>query len=198
MKNRSFLSPLLLKWGIRFYFAHLGLIIVICLFASVGRAIQMGVVGEVSSSWYITLEVIVALSRLTLLVAVIGKGNVLLGFRKISSVFRSKKEERKKGWSIVVERFKTHWLMILWNCLVFGLLAFLINHLIGYLSSLPELLSFLKENNLLHEDAAQTPVVFFLKNLTVIPFTLIFEYGIFLFLINRMHTQQDGVDGNKI
>lgn len=186
----SFLSFLLLKWSIRFYFAHFGLIAAICFFAALGRAIQMGAIGEISSGWYITLEVIVALSRLTLLVAVIGKGKILQGFRKIRSIFRSKKEERKKGWRTVVERFKVYWLMILWNCLFFGLLAFLINSLIGYLASIPEVLSFLKENNVLHKNATQTPLVFFLKNLTVIPFTLIFEYGIFLLLIDRISIQK--------
>ncbi|WPP50478.1 hypothetical protein [Catalinimonas niigatensis] len=190
MKLPLYLSSLMLKWSFQFYLTHLWIIAAICLFASVGRAIQMGAIGEISSGWYTTLEVIVALSRLTLLVAVIGKGKILQGFRKIRNVFRSTKEEREDGWRTIVDRLKAYWLMILWNCLLFGLLAFLINFLIGYLASMPEVLGLLKDNNILHENATQTPMVFFLKNLTVIPFTLIFEYSIFLFLINRMCIQK--------
>jgi hypothetical protein len=75
---------------------------------------------------------------------------------------------------------------LLWNIILFGLLAFIINYCIEVVAHNPYVLSALKERHILDTSASANPVVFFLKNLTVIPFTIIFEFGILLRLTGKI------------
>jgi len=48
------------------------------------------------------------------------------------------------------------------------------------------LLDWLKSNDLLAVTASQWPVILFLKNVSIIPFTLVFECLLVLFLIGKV------------
>ena len=176
----------LIAWSFRFYGRNFLLLLGLMLVAALGRAFQMGAAGEISSGGYILLEIAVELSRVLILILVIGEGSLSKGFQRCRRAFTMKKNERKASWDIIVRNFKEYWPSLLLNVVIFGVLAFLTNYFIGVVANDQQVLTGLKEQHVLAASASANPVVFFLKNLTVIPFTIIFECGIFLRLIGKI------------
>lgn len=176
----------LIAWSFRFYGHNFLPLLGLMLVAALGRAFQMGAAGEISSGGYILLEIAVEFSRVLLLILVIGEGSLRKGLQRCQRVFTLKKSERKASWDIIVRNFKEYWPSLLWNVVIFAILAFLTNYFIGALANNQSILSGLKEWHVLAPSASPNPVVFFLKNLTVIPFTIIFECGIFLRLVGKI------------
>ena len=176
----------LIAWSFRFYGHNFLLLLGLMLVAALGRAFQMGAAGEISSGEYILLEIAVELSRVLLLILVIGEGNIKKGFQRCRRVFTMKKAEQTASWNTIVRNFKAYWPSLLWNAILFGILAFLTNYCIDWVANNQHVLAGLKEQHVLAASASANPVVFFLKNLTVIPFTIIFECGIFLRLLGKI------------
>lgn len=176
----------LILWSFQFYgrnfFPLLGLMLV----AALGRAVQMKAVGEITSGEYILLEIGVELSRVVVVILVLGEGSLKKGFQRCKRAFTLKKSERKTLWHTVVRNFKTYWPALLWNFIIFCMLAFLIDYCIKEIANNQSVLLWLKDQHILHASASANPLVFFLKNLTVIPFTIIFEFGILLWLMGKI------------
>lgn len=185
-KPSSFHAYDLIAWSFRFYGRHFFPLLVLMLVAAIGRALQMKAAGEISTEMYIALEIPVELSRVLLLIFVLGQGNFEKGFRRCKRIFTMKKVERKAYWRTIGESFKAYWFSLLVNLILFGFLAFLTNYGIDIIANNEQVLSGLKAWHMLHPIASANPVVFFLKNLTVIPFTLIFECGILLRLLGKI------------
>lgn len=176
----------LVAWSFRFYGRNFLPLLGLMLVAALGRAIQMEAAGKISSGGYILLEVAVELSRVLILILVLGEGSIKKGFQRCRRVFTMKKSDRAALWNTIIRNFKLYWPSLLWNAILFGILAFLTNYCIDILANNQQVLSGLKEWHVLAISASANPVVFFLKNLTVIPFTIIFECGIFLRLIGKI------------
>jgi hypothetical protein len=176
----------LIVWSFQFYGSNFIPLLGLMLVAALGRAVQMKAVGEITSGQYLLLEIAVELSRVLLVVLVLGEGNIKRGFRRCKRAFTMKKYERKALWNIMVRNFKAYWPALLWNFTIFCMLAFLINYCIEVIASNQSVLLWLKDWHILHASASANPVVFLLKNFTVIPFTIIFEFGILLRLMGKI------------
>lgn len=176
----------LLSWSFRFYGNHFLSLLGLSLMAALGRTIQMGAMGEISSGWYISLEVLVESSRILILILVIGNGQIKSGVWKCKYAFTMKKYDRKRWWQTVTQNFRNYWPALLWNIIIFSFIALLINYLINTIADYQPLLTKLKDWQVLTDSASSLPVIFFLKNLTVIPFAIIFECGIFLRLSGKI------------
>ncbi|GAB3935924.1 hypothetical protein GCM10028804_55540 [Larkinella terrae] len=152
------------------------------LFAALGRAGQMQFWGPIPASWSIVLEFVVELARILTILVILGHGNAIAGGRKLAGIFRFRRKQWAKLGRNIRLTFRQQWPVLFWNLLVFSLIAYGFNRFNGLVADQSTLLPFLKMNGIMHESATTMPIVFFLKNLTVIPFTLIFEYGLFRWL----------------
>jgi hypothetical protein len=155
--------------SLRFYSRHFLPLLALMLVAAFSRAFQMGAAGEISSAAYILLEISTELSRVLLLIFVLGQGSLKVGLRRCLRLFTMRKEGRKELWQRMGKRFRACWPALLWNLIGFGMLAFGTNYTINWLAHSQQVLLELKSLHLLAPTATSTPVVFFLKNLTVIP-----------------------------
>ncbi|QHT66217.1 hypothetical protein GXP67_05820 [Rhodocytophaga rosea] len=176
----------LLGVSFRFYRIHFLPLLALMAVAALGRAFQMGAAGKISSTAYVLLEISTELSRVLMLIFILGQGSLKVGLRRCLRVFTIKKNQRKQVWQRMSQRFRACWPALLWNLIGFSILAFVTNYSINWLAHSQQVLLELKALHLLSPIATPTPVVFFLKNLTVIPFTLIFECSVLLWLIGKI------------
>ncbi|GAB3900193.1 hypothetical protein GCM10028803_22620 [Larkinella knui] len=182
MANRPRLTTGILVWAFQFWWRYFGQISFWMLFAALGRAIQMRIFGPISPTFSIVLEIVVELARVLTLLLIIGQGNLGNGFWKMVGIFRYTREKWRQLGRTFRSTLRQYWPVLLWNLLVFSLIAYGMNRLNGFVANQTALLGYLKLAGWVHESASEMPVVFFLKNLTVIPFTLVFEYGLFRWL----------------
>ena len=72
------------------------------------------------------------------------------------------------------------------NLIGFSLVAWSVNYLIDLLAYQTCLYLTLKENGVLVESSSEWTILLFFKNLSVIPFTLVFETLFVLWLTNKL------------
>ena len=158
----------ILPWTLRFIAAHPGQVLGLSLVAALGRAVQLGGLGPVGPIATALLEVVVESARVLLFFAVIGMGRVVEGLRTAASVFARPPSGWRASGRRVRARLRAEWRALLADLAVFGLIALAVNAAI---------------------EAVAPPgayaLIFLLKNLTVIPLTIVFQGGLFLFMIGR-------------
>lgn len=155
------------------------------LIAAFGRVVQLGGFGAVTPAANVVLEIIVELARVLLLLYVIGLANIQRGVSRIKHFF-THKEQQKWYWKTALANFKENLFAIFLNFLAFLLLAWIINYLIDLVAYETCLYLKLKEGNLLAQSASVWTIILFFKNISVIPFTLMFESFFVLWLFNKM------------
>ncbi|RAJ94470.1 hypothetical protein LX87_04357 [Larkinella arboricola] len=175
----------ILNWSFRFWWTYFVPISFWMLLAALGRAIQMRLFGPIPSGVYYGLEILVECVRIITVLVIVGHGSPRQGARKIVRLFRFNRSQWREIGRAVRLTIRQQWAVSLINLLVFSLIAFGFNKLNGIIADQSVLLPFLKRNGLVDAAATGMPVFFFLKNLTVIPFTLVFEYGLFCWLARR-------------
>ena len=153
----------------------------LCLIAAFGRGMQEGGWGSVSSISFWGLEFMVEGARLGLMILVIGKGSLKIGVRKVVAIFRAKKSDWKQRWTQFKKNVWANKIAILVNFALFLMIAALFNFSI-YAGIEAGLLEYLKNNHIIDAMASKWPVVLWLKNVSIIPFTLIFETILILLL----------------
>ena len=154
------------------------------LIAAFGRVIQLGGFGEIPRWEHYLLEVVVETSRLMIILFVLGTTNIRRGASYFVRFFTS--WTNMKTYSrVAIDRFRKHWLMLTFNFLAFMTIAFGINILIDQLAYETCLLLSLKSSGILAAKSSEWTILLFFKNLTVIPFTLVFETVLLLWLTNR-------------
>jgi hypothetical protein len=84
------------------------------------------------------------------------------------------------------DNFKKYWLLILINFVCFLLIAATINYLIDLLAYETCLYLKLTEDGILSPSSSEWTILLFFKNLSVIPFTLVFEAVFLLWLTNKL------------
>lgn len=178
MTKKQVFSANLLGWTFTFWLKHLGIITFLMLFAAVGRSIQMRAMGEVSSTAYFWLEVMVEVARLLALFAIVGHGHIVRGFLKIGVIFRLRRDEWSEIGRSVRATLRFQWPALVGYLVFFSLIALLINKGNSLIADNTTVLTVLKRSGLLHPAATGMPLFFFLKNLTIIPLTLVFEYNL--------------------
>lgn len=171
--------------AIYFFKQHFGVITGLGLIAAFGRVIQLGGFGEITSPTSIILEIVIESARILLFLYVLGLANIKNGLLRIKHFF-THKYNRKSQLTITIQNVKKQWLSILLNIIGFLLIAWTLNYLIDLLAYETCLYLTLKKDGLLAETSSEWTILLFFKNLSVIPFTLVFETLFILWLTNKL------------
>ena len=170
-----------------FFRKHFFLIMSLGLVAALGRVTQLGGFGEINSALYIALEVIIESARVLLFLYVLGFSNISKGILRIKN-FVTEKVNRKRHVRAAKEKLAKEWPFIFLNVAGFLLIASAFNYLIDltvyetcfYLS--------LQQDGILSPASSEWTMLLFLKNLSVIPFTLVFDAIFLLWVTNKLRT----------
>jgi len=157
------------------------------LVAAFGRAIQLKAFGPISPLTHTSLEVVIESARILLFFYALGLTNVRTGFAKLVQ-FVKDKAGRSAGWRLAVKNLRERWLTMLINFVAFLLIAWLFNALINHIAYETCLYITLQSRQLLSEHSSEWVLILFFKNISVIPFTLIFQAILILWLTNRLPT----------
>lgn len=166
-----------------FFRKHLGVILGLGLVAAFGRVIQLGVFGEINSTTHVLLEISIEASRILLFLFVLGLASIKEGLLRIKRFF-TQKQNRREGWKNAVQNMKKHWLVIAVNFIGFAAIAWSLNYLIDALAYQTCFFLKLKQDSILTATSSEWTILLFFKNLSVIPFTLVFEVLFILWLTN--------------
>lgn len=156
------------------------------LISAFGRVIQLGGFGEIPGWVNIVLEIIIESSRILLFLFVLGLANVKKGILRLRDLF-AKKDMWRSNWSVSIQKIKKQWLSILLNLAAFLIIASIFNYLIDQLAYQTCLYLSLKENGILVDSSSEWTILLFFKNLSVIPFTLVFETLLILWIAGKLN-----------
>ncbi|PSR52783.1 hypothetical protein AHMF7605_04215 [Adhaeribacter arboris] len=170
---------------------HFVIIIALGLIAAFGRVIQLGGFGKIPTWLHLVLEVIIEGTRLLLFVYVLGLANLKAGLLKIKQVL-TQKNNRHQLLNAAWRKAKKQWLAIWLNFICFLLIAACINYLIELLAYETCLLLSLKQGGILTNTSSEWTIMLFFKNLSVIPFTLVFEAIFLLWLTDKLQNSHPG------
>ena len=168
----------------RFINKHWVSVGILNLVAAIGRFVQEGGTGKIAVETFSLLEIAVELSRVLLVLLVIGNGSINVGFRQVISIFRMKGADWKQVWKQLKTNVSWNKITLSINLVIFMIIGTITNISIDLLVHL-FLLNWLKINDLLAVTASQWPVILFLKNTSIIPFTLVFEVLLVLILVGK-------------
>jgi hypothetical protein len=177
-----------LKWfseSFWFFKNHFLIIFSLGLVAALGRAIQLEAFGSISTSFHIILEIVIELARLLIFLYALGLSNIRFGWRRVVTLFR-KKGSWSSNWNIAVSQLKIQWRLLVFNLTVFLALAAVINLLIDYATYQTCLYAKLQANQLISPKASEWALILFFKNISVIPFTLVFNALFLLWITNKL------------
>lgn len=170
---------------LRFFQKHLAVIMSLGLVAGLGRVIQLGGFGDIPAWMNVVLEIIIETSRLLLFLYALGFANTMTGVLRVKQ-WLLQTNDRKRYWGVVRHRLRRHWLAILLNITAFSFIAWGINYLIDLLAYETCLYLTLKKDGILRESSSEWTILLFFKNLSVIPFTLVFNALFLLWLTDKL------------
>ena len=165
----------LVKHSVDFFGVHFLLVFGAGLIAGLGRAIQLGAMHEVSGGVNTLLEIIIETARILTFLLVLGEGSIGKGTQSVRSIFLLNRAQWKSIWSVVITRIKVNWIALVINLLMYSVVAFIINFIIDKVAYDTELLTMLQNSHILAPKTSEWVLLLFFKNLTVIPFTIIFN-----------------------
>ncbi|MBD0293677.1 MAG: hypothetical protein ICV84_00525 [Flavisolibacter sp.] len=174
--------------AIYFLKKHYAVILTLGLIAAFGRVMQLGGFGKIASWMNIVLEVVVESARILLFLYVLGLASIKNGVLRIRRLF-THRDNRKQQLSAAMQKLKKQWFPILLNIIGFLLIAAVINYLIDLLAYETCLYLTLKEDGILADSSSEWTILLFFKNLSVIPFTLVFEAVFLLWMTNKFQSQ---------
>ncbi len=93
---------------------------------------------------------------------------------------------RRKNWHAAVQKLKSNWLAVILNLAAFLLIAWSINYLIDYAAYQTCMYTKIKSSQIIADEASEWAFILFLKNISVIPFTLIFNALFLRWVTNRL------------
>jgi hypothetical protein len=168
----------------RFVQKHFLLIFSLGLLAGVGRATQLGAFGAIPNWLHFVLECLIEASRLVIFLFCLGLTNVRTGIRRFLKLL-SPAYHSKDKWSAAFGQLRRNWLPASVNVIAFMVFAFLINLLIDQLAYETCLYANLQNNGVMDAGASEWTIILFFKNITVIPFTLVFNAVLLLWFANK-------------
>ena len=175
----------MLGWSSNIIMQHLLLVLTFIFIPAIGRVVQTNGLGNISTSTYWLLEFPVEGARILFLLLLIGDGKIDKGIELLISMFRMTKDQWKTVPTAIINNLKLHSTELLITTFVFVLVALALNYLIKYAANSEEFLFKLQQFSLLRSFNSQS-LTLFLKNLTVIPFTILFEVWLILRLLNKI------------
>lgn len=161
------------------------IILALGMVAALGRAAQLRAFGPISPIADNALEVIIQFARIMVFVYALGLTNVKKGIARIKLLLTSK-ATWKENSRIAFQKFKKDWRSIVANFVIYLLIALLVNKLIDYAAYQTCLYAKLKTHSIISGDSSEWVIILFFKNLSVIPFTLIFNAVFLLWVTNKM------------
>ena len=161
------------------------LILILGAMAGLGRFFQEGGYGEISNSMHGILEVVVNGARLLIILHIIGQGYMQAGFRNVTNLFTLTKSEWHRIWDNVKDNFLNNAITILTNFIILIVVAVIFNIALFALFDYTTFLEWLKSTALISPEASKWPVLLFFKNISIIPFTLIFETLFVMWIVER-------------
>ncbi|QMW03645.1 hypothetical protein [Spirosoma foliorum] len=173
---------------IRFIKNHFWVIFGLGLIAAFGRAIQLRAFGPISPLSHTLLEVVVESARVLIFVYALGLTNVKTGVLRLVQLVTNK-QSRKQNWRVAVQKVKDKWPSLLINLIVFSVIALLFNKLINHIAYETCLYITLQARQVISSQSSEWALILFFKNISVIPFTLIFNALFCLWLVNRLPKQ---------
>ena len=183
----------LVKYSINFIAVHFLIIFGAGLIAAFGRAIQLGAVGEISGIANGLLEIIVASVRILTFLLVIGAGSISEGVRRVKSIFHLSRPQWYSIWSVVLARLRVNWIGLIVNLLAYSAIAVIINFVIDKLVFNTDILKILQNYHILAPNTSEWVLLLFLKNISVIPFTIIFNGVILLWITNNLSGNEKSI-----
>lgn len=150
----------------RFFPAVLGL----GLIAALGRITQEGAAGDVSATARWVLEIVVEASRVFLLLYLLGGGNVETGWARVRDFVR----RRREGRAALPGALRARTRVLLVSFVGFAVVAGVANVAIFAIARNWSALPMLQHCGWIAAQAGNYVTVLFLKNLSVIPWTLAF------------------------
>jgi hypothetical protein len=155
------------------------------LIAAIGRTIQLRAFGPISPVTHFSLEILIESARLAIVLYALGLANIRRGVRKVFH-FVKKKDSRRQSWQTALARLRREWVAILLNFIAFLLIAFLFNFVIDHIAYETCLYITLTARKLISDQSSEWTLILFFKNITVIPFTLVFQTLFLLWITNRL------------
>jgi hypothetical protein len=175
----------MLNWASAIIVQNLLLVSLFIFVPAIGRVVQTNGLGSINTFIYWLLEIPVEGARVLFLLLLVGNGKIISGLGLIISIFRISKEQWKLVASTIVNSFKFYSTELIVTTLAFIFMAIALNYLIKYTAGNEELLSGLQQFSPL-KSFNSLSLTLFLKNLTIIPLTLMFEIWLVLRLVNRI------------
>jgi hypothetical protein len=165
--------------------SHFIFIFSLGLVAAFGRAIQLGAFGEITSWAHILLEIVIEFTRLLIFLYALGVTRVKTGALRIVQLFINK-ANRQQNWSIALQRLKSQWMVIIVNLVIFLVIAYVMNYVIDYAAYQTCIYTKLRASQLISDKASEWVLILFFKNISVIPFTLVFNALFLLWITNKL------------
>jgi len=190
IESKSLSNFGLVKNTIEFFGRHFILIFGLGVVAALGRAIQLGARGEVSGGVDSFLEIVIATARILTFLFVLGESKIGDGVKRVISVFQLDRAQWKSIGSNIIYRLKSNWLALLINLVVYSAIAMMINFLIDNIAYNSNLLKSLQNSHILASNTTEWVLLLFFKNITVIPFTIIFNAFILLWITNSQQIRE--------
>lgn len=170
---------------IQFCKKHFGFIFSLGLIAAIGRCIQLKAFGPISPLSHVLLEVVVESARILIFLYALGLTNIRTGIVRLVQIVTNK-QGRKQNGRLAIQKLRTRWGALVANLIVFSVIALLFNKLIDHIAYETCLYITLKARQLISDQSSEWAIILFFKNISVIPFTLIFNALFCLWLVNRL------------
>ncbi|WP_345245777.1 hypothetical protein [Nibrella saemangeumensis] len=181
---------------LRFFRKHLAVIMSLGLVAGLGRVVQLGGFGEIPAWMNVMVEILVESSRLLLFLYVLGFASATTGALRVKH-FLLHKKDRSHYWRVALQRLRQNGLSILLNIIVFAFIAWGINYLIDLLAYETCLYLTLKQDGILTDSSSEWTILLFFKNLSVIPFTLVFNAVFLLWITGKLRNYIPPIPNGK-
>lgn len=172
----------LLSWSLAFCVRHGAVIFGLALLAAVGRALQVGRGGRWPKPVYGLAEIAVEAVRLVMVLAIVGFGDPFAGARAVGGLFSGAAFGAAIGR--LLGGLKAHGLAALLDLAAFAVLAVLVNLAVFAIARWAPMLAAARRLSSGNADdkSLRLAVVLLLKNLTIIPFTAVWLWGMLLML----------------
>jgi hypothetical protein len=190
IEPKSLSSISLVKYSIHFFGLHFLVVFGAGLVAAIGRAIQLGAMDHVSSGVNNLLEILIAAARVLTFLLVLGEGSIGKGARRIRSIFLLNGAQWRLISEAVITKLRVNWLSLVTNLLVYSAIAFMINFTIDKVAYDTDLLINLQSSHILSPQTSEWVLLLFFKNLTVIPFTIIFNGFLLLWVTGKLTSRE--------
>lgn len=177
----------MLARSLQFYVIHAAPIVGLAAFASVGRAIQLGWETSIPPALSLGLEVVVQGARIAIFLVVLGHGSLETGIERVRQVFDTPEDKRESQFDSIWTAARRHWIDVTASVVVFAAFALVVNVAIAQVAANQSVLAFVSSLGVgIGDEALKTALAFFLKNVTIIPLTIVWMVvGLYGYLASK-------------